>query len=89
MTKCLQCGEAIFGNGFHTAHYSDPTLHTVCAIRMVVGGVNHQLGRCTCCPAGTEPPDPPGLTPFEAALLATTLRMSRDIDNNRSSAKTD
>jgi hypothetical protein len=36
---------------------------------MMIGGLNHLLGRCTCC-GGTEPPDPPEMTPRQAALAA-------------------
>jgi hypothetical protein len=44
--------------------------HYECHLRTIVGGVNHQMGRCTCCPGGTEPPDPPGFSRREAALLS-------------------
>lgn len=40
-----------------------------CLLRMIVGGVNHQLGRCSCC-GGPEPPDPVGMTRREAAKAA-------------------
>ncbi len=44
--------------------------HYTCHFRQTVGGLNHQMGRCTCC-GGTEPPDPPGMSLREAARLAT------------------
>lgn len=47
--------------------------HRECAVRQVIGGVNHLRGRCTCC-GGTEPPDPPDMTRREAALAACTYR---------------
>ena len=44
-------------------------VHLECGYRMIAGGVNHILGRCTCC-GGTEPPDPPHMTKREAARAA-------------------
>jgi hypothetical protein len=43
--------------------------HIECAMRLVIGGLNHLLGRCSCC-GDTEPPDPPELTRREAARAA-------------------
>lgn len=43
--------------------------HEACNLRAVVGGLNHQLGKCICC-GGTEPPDPEGMTRREAAIAA-------------------
>lgn len=48
----------------------EPT-HYECHLRTIVGGLNHQLGRCTCC-GGTLPPDPPEMRRHEAAIAATT-----------------
>lgn len=50
----------------------DKSFHWECAARMVIGGMNHLLGRCTCC-GGTEPPDPPNLTKREAARNALAV----------------
>lgn len=46
-------------------------IHQECQLRSVVGGANHIAGLCICC-GGNQPPDPPGLTRHEAALLART-----------------
>ena len=43
--------------------------HQECALRAIIGGVNHLRGLCTCC-GGTLPPDPPNVTQREAARLA-------------------
>lgn len=47
--------------------------HRECNVRMLIGGLNHQLGKCTCC-GGTEPPDPPGLSKRQAAIAAVTRK---------------
>lgn len=47
--------------------------HYECHMRKVVGGLNHQLGRCTCC-GGSMPPDPPYLSKREAARVAERHR---------------
>lgn len=44
-------------------------MHRECFLRGIVGGLNHQLRRCTCC-GGDQPPDPPELTRREAAKQA-------------------
>lgn len=72
--KCIFCEEPIaMGDELHRnpiGTADGPRIaHYECALRQVVGGVNHQRGRCTCC-GGTEPPDPPRLTRREAALAA-------------------
>jgi hypothetical protein len=69
---CGHCGEPIAANDDGVLV---PTLgeahriafHYECNLRTMVGGVNHQLHRCTCC-GGSEPPDPPAL--LSAPLLA-------------------
>ena len=43
--------------------------HVECAIRSVVGGLNHQRGQCICC-GGRLPPDPPDLPKRVAARIA-------------------
>lgn len=43
--------------------------HPECAMRAIIGGLNHLLGRCSCC-GGSEPPDPPEMTRREAAQAA-------------------
>jgi hypothetical protein len=77
MSLCARCGEQITGRsetiplltaeGLVPQHY-----HPECSLRMVIGGLNHLRGRCSCC-GGTEPPDPEDLTKREAAILAVAL----------------
>jgi hypothetical protein len=78
---CLYCGEAVSAPELAAMKESFPalgTIHRDCSLRMVVGGVNHQIGRCSCC-GGTEDPDPPGLTIREAARVAALhYRASHD-----------
>ena len=76
---CRWCGEAIGsaddgflipllgGQGHELAAY-----HRECHLRAIFGGVNHQLGSCTCC-GGTEPPDDPELSAREAAVAAVVM----------------
>jgi len=47
-------------------------VHRECRIRMIAGGANHQLRRCTCF-GGSDPNDPPGLTTREAAAVAAAM----------------
>lgn len=75
---CARCDEVI---GWHDDGLLIPHLgendtthqpwHYECHLRGIVGGINHQMGNCTCC-GGTEPPDPPDLTPREAAHAAVS-----------------
>ncbi len=46
--------------------------HHDCFLRTIVGGLNHQLGQCTCC-GGAAPPDPPDLSLREAARAAVAV----------------
>ena len=68
---CWHCDEPIaadddgFASGQRAVHYA-------CQVRGLVGGANHIIGTCSCC-GGTMPPDPPGLTRREAAVLAEKL----------------
>lgn len=50
--------------------------HNECFIRRIVGGLNHQQGRCTCC-GGDSPPDPPWMTTRDAARAAINYWMGR------------
>lgn len=69
---CIHCEEPI-GEGDDGIRYANgPVAHYECQLRSVVGGVNHILGRCSCC-GGTEDPDPPGMTRREAAKAAVRL----------------
>ena len=72
---CYRCHEPIEANDPAEAHFVDGEqkfAHWECAARMVIGGANHLLGRCTCC-GGTEPPDDPTLTKREAARTALAI----------------
>lgn len=73
---CGFCGEPLGAEGDSGAVANMPS-HEDCAIRAIVGGLNHLRGTCTCC-GGTEPPDPPGLTRREAARLAVRYWRARD-----------
>lgn len=58
--------------------------HYECAMRSVIGGLNHVLGRCTCCRGERVglPPDPEHLTRREAALAAFRMfNMIHEIDD--------
>jgi hypothetical protein len=74
---CGHCGEPIAANDDGVLV---PTLgeahriafHYECNLRTMVGGVNHQLHRCTCC-GGSEPPDPPALSVRDAARAAAQM----------------
>lgn len=79
MTNCIHCDEEILPG----ERLSEPNgfLHWECAIRAVVGGVNHQKGLCMCCGNLAMPPDPPGLTRREAAKEAADYwQMRRNMD---------
>ena len=54
--------------------------HYECQVRMIVGGVNHQLHLCHCpgC-AGVLAPDPAGLSRREAAMAAVMMFEQRPI----------
>lgn len=70
---CRRCDEAIADGESGVIpddllRWENP-MHRECFLRGIVGGLNHQLGRCTCC-GGDQPPDPPELTRREAARQA-------------------
>lgn len=74
--SCAHCDEAISDGdtGLITAYlgtegWTFKPLHYDCHMRGIVGGLNHQLGKCTCC-GGTEPPDPPHMSKRAAAIAA-------------------
>jgi hypothetical protein len=65
---CLWCDEPVTDLDLRAPNYGPP-MHWECGLRSVVGGLNHQLGRCMCC-GGTEDPDPPHLSRRDAARAA-------------------
>jgi hypothetical protein len=70
---CRRCGEPIAEGESGVIpsgvlRWEDP-MHYECFLRGIVGGLNHQLGRCHCC-GGDQPPDPEGMTRREAAIKA-------------------
>lgn len=70
---CPRCGEAIApSDAVDYLQGAGGLFHWECAARMVIGGANHLLGRCTCC-GGTEPPDDPSLTKREQARTALAI----------------
>jgi hypothetical protein len=69
--RCLHCEET-FDDGEQPGFIPSGTYHLDCMLRMVVGGVNHQRGTCSCCSGGQDPPDPPSLSKREAARVAAT-----------------
>jgi hypothetical protein len=80
--SCLHCGEAIVAGEsgelttLVTAHGGQVVpLHDCCAVRMRIGSVGHQLGRCSC--VGGSEDDPPGLSVRQAAEAAFSLWQQR------------
>jgi hypothetical protein len=76
LEPCPWCDEAVLpGEPTHAMPHMETGgamvrhWHWECSMRAVIGGLNHQLGKCSCC-GGTEPPDPPFMTPRQAALAA-------------------
>lgn len=71
---CFRCHEPVLTGGEWTTYFDGKVgrlvaLHRECATRSLIGGLNHLMGRCTCC-GGTAPPDPPEMTKREAAIAA-------------------
>jgi hypothetical protein len=83
---CARCDEPIDDGTEaaipHIREYEIEILHyhPECRLRMMIGGLNHLLGRCTCC-GGTEPPDPPEMSRRQAALAAVAAWRAQD--NNK------
>jgi hypothetical protein len=44
---------------------------------MILGGINHLNGDCTC-HGGTQPPDPPGVTRRDAARMVLARSLTRE-----------
>lgn len=68
MTTCGWCDEPLLEGDPLAPAFGTPH-HWECGLRSVLGGLNHQMGNCSCC-GGTEPPDPPNMTTRQAALAA-------------------
>lgn len=73
---CMHCGELFVDGDVGWVFCAGQAAHTECAVRSVIGGVNHQLGLCLCC-GGTMDPDPPGLSVRDAARAALKLHLQR------------
>jgi hypothetical protein len=69
MKTCPHCSEPIASTDRLAPGYLYQSVHWECGLRAVIGGLNHQQGKCSCC-GGAEPPDPPDLTPRQAARAA-------------------
>lgn len=63
---CRYCNEPVEHDSRLVAN---AITHRECAVRSIIGGLNHLKGLCSCC-GGTLPPDPPELTPRQAAIAA-------------------
>jgi hypothetical protein len=79
---CARCCERIAAGEpgvlmpyFNGTAYRSEAWHRECYLRMVVGSVGHQLGRCSC-HGGTEE-DPEGMSTREAAAAAVALYEQR------------
>lgn len=72
--KCDWCEERIIADddGYMMGFEAVLVWHADCQVRAIIGGANHQIGKCRCC-GGSSPPDPPGLTKREAARMAALL----------------
>lgn len=83
--RCARCDEVIgwHDSGLVVPHWAGNAApltsrpyHYECHLRGVIGGLNHLLGRCTCC-GGTEPPDPGDMSRREAAHAAVNYWNTR------------
>lgn len=67
---CELCGEPILpGDRVSVVTFNGEQVHHECGFRSAMGGANHQRRTCPCF-GGTDEPDPPGLTPRDAARAA-------------------
>jgi hypothetical protein len=81
---CAHCDEEITGRPEMIPHIDGDGLteryyHRACRQRLIIGGLNHLLGRCTCC-GGAEPPDPPEMTRRQAAIAAVNAWHEGQVD---------
>lgn len=70
--NCERCHEPVLRGVDHVGTLGPGVYHFECEARMVIGGANHLLGRCTCC-GGTESPDDPTLSRREQARTALAI----------------
>lgn len=79
MIQCLHCGEIIGPNDpYHRIPSGNSQFfHVECFMRMLIGGLNHLRGDCTCC-GGSEPPDPPDVSVRDAARAAVAFHALRN-----------
>jgi hypothetical protein len=80
--QCLWCREPFrprdrLANGTVMTPAGPRHQHLECAIRSVVGGVNHLRGHCSCC-GGDQPPDPEGVPTRVAAHMAYNVWRARN-----------
>ncbi len=68
--NCLHCEEPI-KEGDEGEIMPPRPVHRECLLRMVIGSVGHQQGRCSCYGGNEE--DPPGMTKRQAAIAAAEL----------------
>lgn len=61
-----------------SSHVLTIPYHLECHLRLVIGGINHQLGLCHCF-GGREPSDPPGMPPRIAARIAVANYYNRKL----------
>lgn len=66
---CIQCYEAFEDGDQGYLYPNGAPVHRECALRAILGGINHLKGTCSC-QGGPDAPDPPGVSRRKAAQLA-------------------
>ena len=69
--QCILCEELIDEGDRGQINLVGQITHYECQMRVVVGSVGHQMGKCSCY-GGTDE-DPPGMTRRQAAIAACKL----------------
>lgn len=73
MSVCDHCDEPVLSTDLVSpSTLNGKPMHYECGLRIVVGGINHLLGLCSCC-GGELPPDDEHVTRRQAARAATRL----------------
>jgi hypothetical protein len=67
--SCHHCEEIFVVGDKGITNRQGYSWHIECNMRMVIGGVNHLRGTCTCC-GGKNEPDPPYISRRQAAQVA-------------------